>query len=226
MIFHLNLFLSRQKTTTKKSLMWNTMFIGPFMVCEIFAYKLYENYVKELKIKAKTNKLFKIPLVFYSPRQRVSWTSEADPQYLFPEAEGFLELWGWSPVLSVPRTSPRHLAIHHSSICRGSWDNQPVTNHSFYLFMIIWKKMELPVSLLLWSIFSPEIFKHDLEFNKLSWGHRVQQWWKMERGHATYSLGNLRYSDHLSFSFQFYKIEKLYMYMYVELGVCLRLCPI
>ena len=120
MIFHLNLFLSRQKTTTKKSLMWNTMFIGPFMVCEIFAYKLYENYVKELKIKAKTNKLFKIPLVFYSPRQRVSWTSEADPQYfiprgrgfpgalrlipstLLPEAEGFLELWGWPPVL-IPR---------------------------------------------------------------------------------------------------------------------------
>ena len=89
MIFHLNLFLSRQKTTTKKSLMWNTMFIGPFMVCEIFAYKLYENYVKELKIKAKTNKLFKIPLVFYSPRQRVSWTSEADPQYFIPRGRGF-----------------------------------------------------------------------------------------------------------------------------------------
>jgi len=119
--------------------------------------------------------------VLYSPRQRVSWSSEVDPQYfiprgrgfpgalrlipstLFPEAEGFLELWGWPPVLSVPRTSPRHFAIHHSSICRGSWDNQPVTNHSFYLFTIIWKKMELPVSLLLWSIFSPVIFKHDLE---------------------------------------------------------------
>lgn len=59
------------------------MFIGPFMVCDFFAYKLYENYVKELKIKAKTNKLFKMPLglAFYSLRQRVSWSSEADLQY-------------------------------------------------------------------------------------------------------------------------------------------------
>ena len=36
----------------------------------------------------------------------------------------------------------------------------------------------------------------------------------MERGHATYCLGNLRYLDHLSFSFQSHKIEKLYVYMY------------
>ena len=65
------------------------MFIGPFRVCEIFAYKLYKNYMKELKIRAKTNKLFKIPLVFYSPRQRVSWSSEADLQYFIARGRGF-----------------------------------------------------------------------------------------------------------------------------------------
>ena len=93
------------------------------MVCEIFAYKLYKNYMKELKIKAKTNKLFKIPLVFYSPRQRVSWSSEADLQYfiargrgfpgalrlipstLFPEAEGFLSSE------ADPQYSPCHVPL-------------------------------------------------------------------------------------------------------------------
>jgi len=51
-------------------------------VCEIFAYKLYKNYMKELKIRAKTNKLFKIPLVFYSPLPRAIkyWRSTSELQ--------------------------------------------------------------------------------------------------------------------------------------------------
>ena len=355
MIFHLNLFLSRQKTTTKKPLMWNTMFIGPFMVCEIFAYKLYKNYMKELKIRAKTNKLFKIPLVFYSPRQRVSWSSEADlqyfiswgrgfpgalrlipstycpkqrvswsseadPQYLSPEAEGFLEFWGWSPVLYCLRQrvswsseadpqylfpeaegflkfwgwspvlySPRQRVSWSSEVdlqflfpeaegflelwgwspvlyCprqRVSWSSEadpqyfiprgrgfpgalrltPSTLRATYLsqalcyppLIHLQRKLRqaacnqsfvLPVydhlekdgtaskSPSLIHMLSSNFQTWPREFNKLSWGHRIQQWWKMERGHATYCLGNLRYLDHLSFSFQSHKIEKLYVYMY------------
>lgn len=169
-----------------------------YIVRDFYFYKLYENYVKELKIKAKTNKLFKILLVFYCPRQRVSWSSEADLQYSLCRV----------PLPGTLLSTTNHL--------QRKLRHRPVTNHSFCLFTIIWKKDgTASKSPSLIHILPSNFQTWPREFNKLSWGHRVQQWWKMERGHATYRLGGTpAYLDHPSSSFQFYRVEKLYVHMY------------
>ena len=165
----------------KKSLVWNTMFIGPFTA-------LGKNYVKELQIKAKTKK-FKIPLVlaFYLPGQNV-------PPGIARLTTDTLEWFHWCQVLHWQlihlrgKAEMTHLQLTVLSTCLRSSGNRWNCNSKCHIYT-------LPSGVKTW----PD------QWNKLHWGNRVQWWRRMGRGGVPLTTEeNLGCLWSLSFSFQFH----------------------